>query len=82
MTIFENPLYPFYISHLERKNLSKGSMGLLKISKTNFDDYVTRYNEDDDFREKENGYQVINLRKNKIKKVVEDEDFDSFIKNL
>lgn len=82
MTIFENPLYEFYISHLERKKLSKGSMSLLKISKENFDEYVNRYNDDDDFREKENSYQVVALRKIKIKKVVEEDDFDSFIKNL
>ena len=65
-------LYPLYINFLDERlkegKLNKGSYSLLKMSRTNFEDFKTKLEKDDLFE----GEQIKNLRDRKIDDICDD----------
>jgi len=65
-------LYPLYINFLDERlkegKLNKGSYSLLKMSRTNFEDFKTKLEKDDLFE----GEQIKNLRDRKIDDIFDD----------
>ena len=69
-------LYPLYINFLDERlkegKLNKGSYSLLKMSRTNFEDFKIKLEKDDLFE----GEQIKNLRDKKIDDIFDEFDFD------
>ena len=67
-------IYPLYINFLDDRlkdgKLNKGSYSLMKISRTNFDDFKSKLEKDNIFE----GEQIKNLRDRKIDDIFDDID--------
>lgn len=81
MSIKNNELYPKYLLHLEYKSLTKGGFELSKMSKSLFEEFQIRYENNPSFKEKaDNQYKTIE-RQEKIDDLVKD-DFDLFMEEM
>jgi hypothetical protein len=65
-------LYPIYISYLENKKMNKGSFKLSQMSEYMFNDFVTRYENNPFFREKQDSIFKYLKRDNTIDDIIED----------
>jgi hypothetical protein len=72
----EDRIYIYYILYLEYKlglkKLSEGSFNLLKISKSSFEDYKYRFNNDDIFNKKQIEISKSLIRDKKIEDLFND----------
>ena len=68
-------IYPYYLSYLEERlrdgKISKGSLSLLKMSSSSFEDFKYRFENDELFNEK-----VIELHKSEVRDKKIDDIFD------
>jgi hypothetical protein len=81
MSIKNDELYPIYLNYLENRNHTKGGFELAKISKSVFEDFVFRYENQPLFKEKQdNSYRQIS-REEKIEEIVND-DFELFLEEM
>lgn len=72
----KDPIYPYYLSYLESRlddgDISKGSKSLLKISKSAFDDFKYRYENDIIFSNKISDIHKSDSRDKKINDLFDD----------
>lgn len=81
MSIKDDELFPKYLLHLQSKKLTKGGFELSKMSKTSFDEFIQRYNNNPNFQQRiDNQYKHID-REEKIEDIVKDE-FELFLEEL
>lgn len=73
-----DPLYPYYLAYLNNRlfegDISKGSMSLLKISKTSFDGFKYRFEKDELFNERVIKLHTAHSRDKKIDDILDDLD--------
>lgn len=74
----KDPIYPYYLTYLNNRlfegDISKGSMSLLKISKTAFDDFKYKFEKDELFNEKVIKLHTAQSRDKKIDDIFDDLD--------
>lgn len=74
----KDPIYPYYLTYLNNRlfegDISKGSMSLLKISKTAFDDFKYKFEKDELFNEKVVKLHTAQSRDKKIDDIFDDLD--------
>jgi hypothetical protein len=81
MSLKDEELYPKYLLHLESKSLTRGGLELSKMSRSLFEEFQSRYENNPSFKEKiDNQYKSID-REDKIDDLVKD-DFEIFFENL
>jgi hypothetical protein len=81
MSLKDEELYPKYLLHLESKNLTRGGFELSKMSKSLFEEFQSRYENNPSFKEKiNNQYKSID-RSEKIDDLIKD-DFDLFMEEM
>lgn len=84
MDIKNEDLYPNYIAYIESTTSSKGTLSLLKMSKTKFEVFKKRYEKDEDFRISQDQLYKSFSRDNKINDVLSNPigDFDDFLNDI
>jgi len=81
MSLKDEELYPKYLLHLESKNLTRGGFELSKMSKSLFEEFQSRYENNPSLKEKiDNQYKSFD-REDKIGKIIKD-DFDLFMEEM
>ena len=74
----KDEIYPYYVLYLENRlqagKLSKGSFNLMKMSKTAFDDYKYRFENDELFKKKQIELIKSEERDKKIDDIFDDLD--------
>ncbi len=81
MSIKNDQLYPKYLNYLTEKKLTTGGLELSKISKTKFDEFKFRYENNPSFQEKCDKMYLKESREEKIEEIIED-DFDLFLEEM
>ena len=74
MKFKEDKLYPIYISHLENKNLNTGAFKLAQMSNGMFNEFIHRYENNPDFRDKQDNIYKSIKRGFAIEEILEGED--------
>ena len=72
MSIKEHFLYPLYVEHLKRKKLSKGAFQLYSISRDNFLQFESKYENDVFFKHEQDMILKSILRDDKIETLLDD----------
>jgi hypothetical protein len=81
MSLQDEELYPKYLIWLESKKNTVGGLELSKISRSLFDEFTSRYENNPDFKEKvDNQYRSID-REDKIGEIIKD-DFEIFMEEM
>jgi hypothetical protein len=81
MSIKNDDLYPIYLNYLENRNYTRGGFELAKISKSVFEDFVFRYENQPLFKDKQDNLFRQISREEKIENIVKD-DFELFLEEL
>jgi len=74
MVIKDDELYPIYISYLESKKMNKGAFKLAQISSSMFNEFIHRYENNPDFKSKQDKLFTSIKRDNKIEEILEKKD--------
>jgi len=72
MSIKDHHLYPLYIEYLKRKRLTKGARELSKLSEEFFFEFKTKYDLNENFREKQDRAHKSTSRETKLDILLKD----------